>query len=272
MNAFDNWLSWVRPGFRPELLTLAASLAYTTLLALVPLATVVFSTLSLFPVFDQWAGVVETFIFQNFVAASGEVVYQHLQDFSAQAGKLTMIGLVMLLITSLMLLANIENAFNRIWGVSSGRSAGQRLMVYWTMLTLGPIMIVASLALSSLLFARAFSGAVAELVSDSTFIPLLPFLLELAAFVVMYYFVPNRSTRFRYILAGALIAAVLFEFAKTGFRWYVTEFDSFEVIFGALGVIPIFLVWLYISWLVVLIGASYAAHIGERTSDTPTSE
>ncbi len=252
-----------------ELFELAASLAYSTLLALVPLATVIFSVLAMFPVFDEWARVAETFIFDNFVPASGEVVRNYLQSFSAQVGKLTVIGLVTLLATALLLLATIENALNRIWGVKPGRSTGHRIMIYWTLLTLGPIMIIASLTITSYLISVALLGGNRTAASGfEVFIPALPFLLELSAFTVMYYLVPNFTTRFRSALVGALVAAVLFEIAKIGFTGYVSEFNSYRVIYGALGVIPVFLIWIYISWLVILVGGRYAARLDHMTAES----
>ena len=263
-------LAWLRHGIDAELLQSAAALAYTTLLALVPLVTVVFSTLSLFPVFEQWVEVAEIFIFDNFVPASGAVVHQYLEGFSAKVGSLTAIGLVSLLLTALLLLATIENAMNSIWGVKGGRRTAQRIMVYWTLLTLAPLMIIASLAISSFLITSALQDryggtyGVLEMV-----VPVLPFLLEVVAFVMLYYLVPNYRTRFVHALIGAVIAAVLFELAKIGFTWYLSTFDAFEVIYGALGVIPIFLIWIYISWLVILIGARYAAKLGAETKQEP---
>lgn len=271
----EGFLVWLRHGFDGEVLQLAAALAYTTLLAIVPLVTVVFSVLSLFPVFEEWSQVAETFIFENFVPTAGRVVNAYLEEFSAQAGRLTAIGLVTLLVTALLLLATIENALNTIWGVKEGRSAGQRIVVYWTLLTLGPIMIVSSLAISSYVVSTALLGVDPAASKGLDYLlPFLPFLLELAAFVVMYYLVPNCRTRFVHALVGALVASVLFELSKIAFTWYVSEFNSYEVIYGALGVIPIFLIWIYISWLVILIGARYAARLdtsyAARAAEAPT--
>lgn len=266
-------LGWLRHGLNEDVLRLAATLAYTTLLALVPLVTVVFSVLSLFPVFEQWSELAEDFIFANFVPASGEVVSAYLQEFSAQAGRLTAIGLLTLLVTALLLLATIENALNRIWRVQEARSPGQRIMVYWTLLTLGPILIVASLAFSTYVASSALLGIDRVDGGGQDFLmTTLPPLLEFLTFLVMYYLVPNCRTRFVNAMVGALIATVLFETAKVGFTWYVTEFNSFEVVYGALGVIPIFLVWIYISWLVILIGAGYAALLDRLDSQkSPTA-
>ncbi len=255
------WI-WFRHGFDGETLILSAALAYTTLLAVVPLITVVFSALSLFPVFQEWSTTVEAFVFDNFVPASGEVINTYIQQFRGQVGKLTLFGLVTLLLTSLMLLSTIENALNKIWRVATGRSPGQRLLVYWTLLTLGPILVVASLAVSSYLLATELMSGVVESASGTRMLfKALPFLFEFCSFVLLYYVVPNREIRLAHAAFGAVVAVILFEIAKVGFTWYVTDFNSFEVIYGALGVIPVFLIWIYISWLVILAGARYAARL-----------
>ena len=247
-------------GFTGETLTLAASLAYVTLLSVVPLVTVVFSTLSLFPVFSDWSNTVEHFIFSNFVPASGEVINVWIQKFRSQAGSLTAIGLITLLVTSLMLLTSIENALNKIWDVKEGRRFNQRLLVYWTLLTLTPILLVASLAFSSnILTSALFTKLLEETDSAFYIISVLPFIFEWLAFSLLYFVLPNRDTHFSYAAIGALVTTVLFELSKIGFAWYVNSFDSFTVIYGAFGVIPIFLIWIYISWLVILAGARYAA-------------
>jgi membrane protein len=264
-------LDWVRHGFDDGLLQSASSLAYSTLLAIVPLVTVVLAVLSLFPVFEDWTSTVEAYIFNNFVPATGEVVSEYFHEFSAQVSQLTGAGIIMLLVTALLLLANIENALNRIWGVKTGRSAGQRIVVYWTLITLGPIMMVGSLAISSVLLTDTLPvGAGEGGFGLDFFLPVLPFLLEFTAFAVMYYVVPNCPTRFVNSMIGAGIAAVLFEVAKSAFAAYVSEFKSYEVIYGALWVIPVFLIWIYISWLVVLIGGRYAARLDSAQARGPS--
>ena len=175
----------VTRGVSGESLILSASLAYATLLAIVPLVTVMFSVLSMFPMFSDWALTVESFVFRNFVPASGEVINSWLAVFRSQAGGLTALGLITLLATSLMLLASIENALNTIWGVAAGRSLSQRLLVYWTLLTLAPILIVASLALSSYILASSlFSDVLSNAGRLHWIVSTLPFLFEWLAFTV----------------------------------------------------------------------------------------
>ncbi len=252
----------------------AAALSFSSVLALVPLLTVVFSALSLFPIFETWSGAIQNFIYGNFVPQLGDQIQGYLQEFSANAGQLTLWGLVFLIVTSLTLLATIEDAFNEIWQVKSGRHLGQRILVYWTMLTLGPILIAVSLSLSSYLFSLSVLQEQNVVLSlKAQLLSALPFLLELLAFVLFYYSVPNCDVRFKYAVIGGLIAALLFELSKYGFGQYLVHFNSYQRIYGALAVLPVFLIWIYLSWLVVLIGAYITAALGElrKTDDQDTS-
>ncbi len=242
----------------------ASALSFSTILALVPLLAVVFSALSLFPIFETWSGAIQDFIYRNFLPALGDQVQQYLQEFSANTGQLTLWGLIFLLVTSLTLLATIEDAFNEIWQVKSGRSIGIRILVYWAMLTLGPILIAASLSMSSYLLSASIlqePGIVTSL--KTQLLSFLPFILELVAFVLFYLAVPNCEVRFKHALIGGVMAALLFELAKFGFTQYLLRVTTYQLIYGALAALPVFLIWIYLSWLVVLIGAYITAAFGD---------
>jgi len=243
----------------------ASALSFSTVLALVPLLAVVFSALSLFPIFDTWSNAIQEFVYLNFVPQLGEQIRSYIEEFSANTGQLTIWGLVFLLVTALTLLATIEDAFNDIWMVKRGRSLGHRILVYWTMLTLGPILIALSLSLSSYMWSlTTFSGQEHEVVNSlkGSLFAYLPFLLELVAFVLFYFSVPNCTVRFKHALIGGLVAAFLFELAKFGFGQYISHVKSYQLIYGALAILPVFLIWIYLSWLVVLIGAYITAAFG----------
>lgn len=243
----------------------ASALSFTTVLALVPLVTVVFSMLSLFPVFEKWSGSLEGFIFHNFVPAAGDAVQGYVAEFSSKAGKLTAVGMVLLFLSSLFLLSTIEDAFNDIWRVHKGRQIIQRLMVYWSVISLGPLLIVISLSMSSaLLSLTVFSNQ--SVLADIVHLVLryLPVLLELIAFMLFYLAIPNKDISVRHALIGSLVATVLFEMAKFGFGFYILNFNSYQLIYGAISTIPIFLLWVYLSWLVLLVGAVLVAELGEN--------
>ncbi len=243
----------------------ASALAFSTLLALVPLLTVAFSTLSLFPVFEQWSSAIEAFLYRNFVPQLGNQVQVYLHEFSANAGSLTVWGLIFLIISTLFLLATIEDTFNDIWQVKAGRPFVQRLLVYWAMLTLGPILIAISLSVSSYLLSLSVINDQAVLVGiKSHLLSSLPFILQLLAFVFFYSVVPYCDVQFRHALVGGIVATVLFELAKMGFGLYIINFNSYQRIYGTIAILPVFLIWIYLSWLVVLIGAYIAAMFGNR--------
>jgi len=231
----------------------AAALSFTTLLALVPLATVMFSALSVFPVFSHWGEVLQTFVYSHFVPAAGDVIRANIEQFSRQAARLTSLGLVLLLLSALLLLSTIEDAFNDLWQVPRGRQVLQRLLMYWALLTLGPLLMGAALSLTTSLFSASLLPGFGILTSMLRSIG--SFLLEWTAFLMMYTAIPNCTVRFRPAAFGAVFAAASFQLAKFGFAWFVTNFKSYEVIYGALASLPVFLLWLYLSWLIVLFGA-----------------
>lgn len=238
----------------------AAALTYTSLLAVVPLMAVMLGVISAFPVFDQWANKVESYIFSNFVPAAGDAVQQHLNQFVERSAELTSAGTLFLIITALLLMLTIERSLNRIWRVAKPRGITGRLLTYWSVLTLGPLLMGASLALTSYLAAlpllapEAMRGVLQEF-----FLNITPFLVALIGFALVFLVVPNRRVRLGHALAGAFLSAVLFELAKRGFVLYLTHFPTYEKLYGALAAVPIFLVWIYVSWVVVLLGASVAA-------------
>ncbi|MFC4727930.1 YihY family inner membrane protein [Coralloluteibacterium thermophilus] len=239
-------------------LEVAGSLSYTTVFALVPLATAVFGVLSAFPVFSDWSERLTHFVFQNFVPGSARAVEEYLTGFAAAASRLTMVGVITLLAIALWTMASVEATFNRIWRVRTTRPSMTRFLVYWTVLTLGALMAVAALAASSFLFALpGFSGLGTPSLVERL-LRLLPWLIELAVFTLAYAVIPNRTVALRHAVAGGLLATVLFEAAKWGFALYLRN-ASYQQIYGALAVLPIFLFWLYLSWVVVLLGATFAA-------------
>jgi len=249
--------------FDDHVQTNAAALAFTTVLALVPAAAVMFSMLSVFPVFQDWATELENFVYDNLVPAAGDLVQSHVQEFIGQTGRLTAFGLLFLLVSALLLLFTIEETLNKIWRVENSRSVMQRLLSYWAVLTLSPLLMGASLSLTSYLVTTALQGDGNVAEARGWFLGILPFLFETLAFVLLYTAVPNKPIRFKHALAGGVFAAVMFEITKRSFTWYISNFHSYEIIYGALSSIPIFLLWIYLSWLVVLVGAEITAVLGD---------
>jgi membrane protein len=235
----------------------AASLGFTSLLAMVPLLAVVFGIVSVFPVFDEWSHSLRVFIFRNFLPQSGEQIVPYINTFLDSVSGLTLPGTIFLILTALLLMVRIESAFNRIWRVDRNRTVTSRVVMYWAILTLGPLLIAATVALSAQKLFGA-SGFLGELPSwmNSTGIFLLTWLL----FALFFLVVPNRRVGIRNALAGAFLTSVLFSLARAGFVAYISN-ASYDVIYGALATVPLFLFWLYLVWIVILLGASLAASL-----------
>jgi membrane protein len=243
-----------------RLLASAGALAYTTMFAMVPFSAVFFAVMSAFPVFDSWTLKLTNFVFSNFVPSSATVVEGYIREFSTTARHLTIAGTAALLVSVLLTMWSIEQTFNRIWRVPTIRPKFSRFLLYWTLLTLGSILTVAALSASSSVFAYVkLSGVETQGLSDFL-LRWLPFLIEFLAFTAAYWLIPHRNVPLRFALVAGLIAALLFEGLKLGFTAYVGN-TNFEKLYGAMAVVPIFMVWLYFSWVVILFGASIAASL-----------
>ncbi|WP_416191305.1 YihY family inner membrane protein [Neisseria sp. CCUG12390] len=232
----------------------ASSLTFTTLLALVPVLTVMLVVVSAFPVFDDWSASFVEFVNRMIVPQGADVVFEYLNQFKDKASKLTAIGSVMLIVTSLMLVQTIDSAFNRIWNVHTQRPIVQQLLVYWALLTFGPL----SLGIGLSLMLGALNGLGLEHIS--------PYLAEAVRFLMsvsfstallwaLYRFVPHRFVPAKHALIGALVTAFALQVARYIFALYMTNFDGYKSIYGTFAAIPFFLVWLNLLWSTVLAGA-----------------
>jgi membrane protein len=254
--------------FRSDRLTRhAAALSFSSLLALAPMMALAFAMMSLFASTQEMGGVLEDFIYQFLVPTAGDDLRMYLGQFADQAAKLTIVGLAFFMLTALLLLSNIEESFNDIWRVRKGRSFSARLTVYWALLSLGPLLMGASLAISTYLLSAPFLAEQGVSAQASSFgIWSLPYLFEMLAFLLLYLVMPNVRVKFRHALAGAVIAALLFELTKRIFAAYVVNFGNYQVVYGALSSLPIFLLWIYLSWVVALIGAEVVVVLQDRAA------
>jgi len=261
LRQFGFFLAHVLRRFNQDrCLQVAASLTFTTLLALVPLITIALTFLSAFPVFSGLGEQIRSFLLANMLPqAAGRVVAAYIEQFIGRAGRLTALGTGVLAVTAFMMMFTIERAFNTIWRVSQTRPVIQRVLIYWVAFTFGPILMGGSLSITSYIvgaslgFARQFPLAVAAVFW------LVPFVLTWATLTLLYYVVPNRAVRPRHALVGGIVAALAFEIMKRGFAVYIAKFPTYTLVYGAFAVIPIFLLWIYFSWVVVILGALLAA-------------
>ena len=237
----------------------AGALSYTTAFALVPLSMVVFGVLSAFPVFDVWSASLKTYIFANFVPSAASKVQEYLSTFSANTKSLTTAGALALVVSLLVTLTSVEAIFNRIWRVPTARPKFGRFLVYWTVLTLGALVAAASLALSTRFFALAIFETMPGRWLEAVMLRLAPMLIELLAFAAVFKVVPHRTVKWRHALAGAALSVVLFESVKSGLALYLGSFDSYQKIYGAIALVPILMLWIYLGWTSILFGASFAS-------------
>lgn len=248
-------------------LRVASSLSYTSLLAIVPLTAIAFSMLAAFPVFEGAREQFQAAMFENLLPSTAEATQEYFNTFVRNSTTLSAVGIVGLALTAILLLGTIESAMNGIFRVARPRALGPRLLVFWALITLGPLMLGASFSLSGYLFAATnWLG-----VDDSGFdildlASVLPTLMIIVAFFIFYLIVPNRPVNPRGALLGGVIAGVLFSALRKVFSLYIASFPTYQTVYGAVSAVPIFLVWMYASWTVVLFGASVTAAFGEWRS------
>ncbi|MDX1374326.1 MAG: YihY family inner membrane protein [Burkholderiales bacterium] len=238
----------------------AGSLTFTTLLSLVPLLTVALSLATAFPVFREGTAALEAYVVGNFLPeASGvKAIAEQINEFTSKAGQLTAIGLAFLAVTAIMLMLTIDESMNRVFRVQRRRPLGQKLLMYWGVLTLGPVLIGMSLSLTTFVVGASLGWLrMGTLAQDA--LRLVPFLFTWAALTLIYLVVPYRRIVLWHALVGAFCAGVAFELTKRGFALYLQKFPTYALIYGAFATIPIFLLWVYLSWLVVLVGATITA-------------
>lgn len=255
-------LKTLRQRFREDRLGLtASSLTFTTTIALVPLATVTLAIFSAFPIFGQFQGALEKYFIQTLVPDSiAKPVLSALTLFATKANRLGTVGLVVLVLTALALMLTIDRTLNAIWRVRKPRPIAQRVLVYWAAATLGPLLLGASLTLTSYAISASRGVVGAMPGSISLLLNALEFALLAAAMAGLFHYVPNTEVRWRHALAGGVFVSAGIELAKKGLAWYLAQVPTYATIYGAFATVPIFLVWLYLGWVIVLLGAVIAAY------------
>ena len=234
----------------------AAALTYVTLFAIVPLMTAGYSMLTIFPQFAMYLDQIQQFVFQHFFPAGNQQMEEVLTGFATQAKNLTFIGLTLLLVSAISLMFTIENAFNQVWRVTSKRM-GRRLVYYWLVILVGPLLLALGFLVSSFLLSSQLWVEHIESVFHiyDSLIRFLPFALSVAAFTLMYHFLPSCKVKILHAFIGGLIAAGLLEGCKIGFVNILSTMPSYQIVYGAFAVIPLFLIWVFLAWCVVLFGA-----------------
>ena len=267
LNALRHWpwfdtVRTLRLRFRDDNLALtASSLTFTTVISLVPLVTVMLALFTAFPMFSRFQIALQQYLLQSLVPDNiARPVLTALTEFAGQASKLGSVGLIVLGMSALALVFTIDRTLNTIWRVPKSRPLAQRVLVYWAVLTLGPLVLGASLSVTSYALS-ASRGVVSELSGPlSLALGSLQFGLMAAGFAGLFRFVPNTHVRWVHAVAGGVFVAIGFELAKRGLVWWVNLAPTYSVIYGAFATLPILLLWIYVSWLIVLLGAVIAAY------------
>ena len=241
-------------------LQVAGSLTFTTMLALVPLITVAVTVFSTFPLFASFSTTIRQFVVTNLVPTSaGKVITVYMQQFADNAGRLTVWGIVILGASAVLTMLTIDRTFNTIWRVRRQRSLISRLLIYWAVLTIGPLMIGASLTVTSWLLSLSMGLVRGTEGAEVVLLKLVPLVLTVAALAFLYRTVPNRRVATRDAVVGGALAGLVFEGMNAAFGAYIKHVPTYKLVYGAFASFPIFLLWVYISWLVIVIGAEVTA-------------
>lgn len=241
---------------------MASSLAFTTVLAVVPLLAVGLALFTAFPQFHAFSDALQTYLVNSLMPpVISENVMSYLNDFAQQASKLTAIGGSFLVITVLLLIFSVDTALNKIWRVTKPRSLSQRFLIYWALLTLGPIMTGASLWATALVVRESFGVITEKPFLMDLALQISPFAVSTAGFACLFAIVPNTKVLSRDAIIGGILVSVLLEIMKFGFAFYVSQISTYTAIYGAFAALPVFLIWVYLSWLSVLFGAIVAANL-----------
>jgi membrane protein len=264
----------VRRFVQDRCLMVAGSLTYTTLLALVPLLTVTVTLTAHVPAVRDLVLQLKTFITKNLLPeVAGRVITTYMEQFANNAAKLTLIGTIIVVVTAVALMFTIDGAFNEIWRTRRRRNWWARLLAYGLLLSVGPVLVGASLAITSYLvhWMQRFETVLPLL--DDVLLRLVPFTLTTVVLVLAYRTIPCRLVPTRHAIAGGIFAALLFELTKHFFFSYVSNLSTYSLIYGTFASVPIFLGWLFCCWVVVLIGAevtatfSYFRHMDAQKAD-----
>jgi len=258
----------LRERFREDRLGLtASSLTFTTILALVPFFTVALAIFSAFPVFSRVQEVLQSWLLHSLVPDSiSRPVLGYLNQFAAKASQLGLVGFSALIVTALALMLTVDRTFNNIWRVRRLRPLGQRVLIYWAAITFMPLLLGASLALTSYAIS-ASSGLVKSLPNGvELLINSLQFVVLAGGMAALYHSIPNTQVRWRHAWAGGVFVSVCIELAKKGLALYLARMPTYSAVYGTFATLPILLIWIYIAWVIVLLGAVVAAYLPSLTA------
>lgn len=242
-------------------LRVASSLSYTSLIALVPVLAIALAVFSAFPVFSDVRQQIQDIIVQNLVPDAGQDISMYFTQFINATAKLTTIGVVGIALTAILLLSTIENSFNFIFKVTRPRRFTTKITLYWTTITLGPLLLGAAFSLKGF---AAFNDVLQSVPEIQVVLgSVLPFFLTWLVLTCVYVFVPNKKVGFLNAVAGAFVAMCLFWVLKSGFALFMVKNNTYKTLYGAVAAVPLMLIWMYLYWAVVIFGAVFTAALEE---------
>ena len=238
----------------------AGSLAFTTLLGLVPLATVALEFVARFPVFEQWLDTLESYLLKHMLPGSADaVVHTYIGEFTDKAAGLTGVSIVFIVVTAAMVIATVEREINAIWGSPIKRPLARRLFVYALGATVGPVLVGASISVTTWLVTQSIAAVpMRNSMAEIAVLPL-PLVFSTIALALLYASAPTGRVPWQHAFAGAFAASLAFEAAKHGYAFYLTSVPTYKLVYGTLAALPVFLIWIYVCWFIVLIGAAITA-------------
>jgi membrane protein len=246
------------------LMRTASSLSFTTLLAIVPIVTIALAFVAQFPIFEQWISALETFLVKNALPGyAAGVVHQYVLTFAEQATRLTRVSILIIAVTAALAIFTVDREINLIWGINRGRKWPRRIAMYLLVMTAGPVLIGASISLTTWLIGESLGAVIPRSTLGQTVFRALPFLFATTGLSLMYKAVPARPVRVVPAAIGGAAAALALEAAKYGFALYVARVSTYEVVYGALAALPVFLLWIHLCWIIVLAGAAITATLSD---------
>jgi membrane protein len=246
----------------------AGSLAFTTLLGLVPLVTVAFAFVAQFPVFQDVLSVLERFLLRYMLPENARALVQtHVVGLAAEAASLKGVWIVFVVVTAALVVDTVESEINEIWGVRRKRPLLRRVIVYVVGVTAGPALVGGAIAAIMWLLQLSISTVPLQQVAIRAILAPLPFLFATAGFTLLYALVPACKVAWSHALVSGLLAAGVLEATRVGFTWYVAHSPSYEILYGALAAVPILLLWIFLFWMIVLAGAAVTASLADARGD-----
>ena len=251
---------------------MAASLAFTTLLGIVPLFTVALAYVARFPVFERWLDALEPFLVKFLLPDSSTAVRHYLAEFTTKAAGVQGVGTVFLIATAALLVAQVEREINAIWGVYEARSLLRRIVVYALGFATVPALIGGAVYFTSWAIGQSIAAAPGVSEALSLLVQPVEIVIGTLTLAILYKMVPSRRVPLPHALVGALLAATAFELAKLGFKIYIRQVPTYTIVYGALATLPLFLIWIYVCWIILLLGAAVTATLTESGGKARASD